>query len=56
MERLRMIVLLVVLVASLALLCVGLFVTEHEFYAQVDRKVERFKTSDPIRIREWSFA
>lgn len=56
MERLRMVLLLAVLAAALSLLCVGLFVTEHEFYAQVGKKVERFKTSDPIRIREWSFA
>ena len=55
MERFRMTALLVVFVASLVLLCIGLFITEHEFYAQVDNKVERFETSDPVRIREWSF-
>lgn len=56
MERHRMVLLLIVLAASLVLLGVGMFLTEHEFYARVGDGVEQFKTSDPLRIREWSFS
>jgi hypothetical protein len=56
MERRRIALLLLVFAVSLVLLGVGMFLTEHEFYARVGDNVEQLKTSDPIRIREWSFS
>jgi hypothetical protein len=56
MRNWRLIVLVLLAAAALVLLCVGIFVTEHKFYSYRDGQMKYYETSDPIRIREWSFA
>ena len=55
MRNWRFAVLLLLVAVSLLLLVIGIFVTEHRFYSVRDGQMRQYETSDPIRIREWSF-
>ncbi len=55
MDKLRLIIFAAVLLAAIAFLVVGGFITSHKQYSRFGEASAPYEGSDPVLIREYSF-